>query len=104
MRLFSLEDVEIRLLELSQKLSAEVDLDIEELLLLQKIIQESGSQMNSARAKKLKMSLDVIEQFVLQQRNKLHKILSSSSSGRKAIGQYAKVGLKSKTKYVYHKA
>jgi len=100
----TLIEVEARFLELAEKLPAEVDVDVAELLWLQEIIKESGSQLTSAQAQRLKKALDIIEQFVLQQRNKLHKILSSSSSGRKAIGQYGKVGLKSKTKFVYHKA
>ena len=102
--MLTLDQVEKRLQELAQKLPAEVDVDAEELLWLQKIIQDSGAQLSSAQARRLKTTLDIIEQFVLQQRNKLHKILTSSSSGRKAIGQYGKVGLKSKTKLVYRKA
>jgi hypothetical protein len=100
----SLDVVEARLAELSQSLYVEVDIDVDELEWLQQIIRQSGDQMTADRAIRLKASLDIIEQFVLQQRNKLHKILSSSSSGRKAIGQYGKVGLRSKTKLVYHKA
>ena len=100
----TLQEVRIRLSELVEKLSFEVDVDTAELEECNRVIMASGAQMTPAIARELKKNIDEIQFFIDHQRDMLHKLLNGVTTGKKAVQLYRQKGLKSQSRFVYKKA